>query len=201
MANRSISTSYSTNSTSYPYHEGDSTIRSRPTTSRPGTGYTSATRTKTRPSASTYGGQEIVCAITESRGISPTIGLAFVNVSTTEAVICQIVDNATYVRTLHKLAVFEPSEVIFPNTAIAPIKSKLYSIIEANVPDLKITTADRRYWAENRGVDYIQNLAFREDVEAIKVAIGGNYYATCCLAAVRDTCLVPHIFTNRMLRP
>ena len=201
MANRSISTSYSTNSTSYPYHETDTTTRSRPTTSRPGTGYTSATRTRTRPSASTYGSQDIVCAITESRGISPTIGLAFVNVSTTEAVICQIVDNATYVRTLHKLTVFEPSEIIFPNTAITPVKSKLYSIVEANIPDLEIGTADRRFWAENPGVDYIQNLAFREDVEAIKVAIEGNYYATCCLAAVRDLCLNFWVYANLPLFP
>ena len=83
------------------------------------------------------------------------------------------------------MTVFEPSEIIFPNTAVTPVKCKLYSIIEANVSDLKIKIADRRYWAENPGVDYIQTLAFREDVEAIKVAIGGNYYATCCLAAVR----------------
>ena len=88
--------------------------------------------------------------------------------------------------------VFEPNEILFPNTAVTPVKSKLYSIIEANVSGIKIKTVDRRYWAENPGVDYIQNLAFREDVEAIKVAIGGNYYATCCLAAVGDS----HMFVD-----
>ena len=80
--------------------------------------------------------------------------------------------------------VFEPSEILFSNTAVTPVKSKLYAIIEANLPGLKTKTIGRRYWAENLGVEYIQQLAFREDVEAIKVAIGGNYYATCCLAAV-----------------
>ena len=124
-----------------------------------------------------------MCAITESRGISPTVGLAFVNVSTTEAVLCQIVDNQTYVRTLHKLMVFSPTEIIFPNTAAQP-KSKLYSIVETNVPDLPITVIDRRYWAETTGTEYIAQLAFKEDVEAIKVSIGGNFFASCCIAAV-----------------
>jgi DNA mismatch repair protein MSH4 len=34
------------------------------------------------------------------------------------------------------------------------------------------------------GLDYIQQLAFAEDVEALKTAVSGNYYAVCCFAAV-----------------
>ena len=128
--------------------------------------------------------QEIICAITESRGISPTVGLAFINISTTEATLCQIVDNQTYVKTLHKLQVLDPSTILLPITAITPSKSKLYSIIEATLPNLPITTLDRKYWGETNGALYIQQLAFREDVESIKVAVGGNFFATCCFAAV-----------------
>lgn len=64
-------------------------------------------------------------------------------------------------------------------------KSKLFSIIEENleVLDSKITLLDRRYWAETTGLDYIQQLAFAEDVEAIKISVGGNYFAVCCIAA------------------
>ncbi|MCJ1309975.1 MutS protein msh4 [Agyrium rufum] len=139
--------------------------------------------TRPKSSASTSHGQQIVCAITESRGISPTVGLAFINLTTAEIVICQIIDNPTYVKTLHKLSVFEPSEILIANTALHPSKSKLYSIIESDLPELCILSIDRKYWAEATGIDYIHQLAFKEDIEAIKVAIGGNYYATCCLAA------------------
>jgi len=165
----------STTSTTYPgRHNTTSESRGR-------------SRSRPKTAASTIGGssdQEIICAITESRGISPTVGLAFVNITTTEAILCQIVDNQTYVKTLHKLYVLEPSTILFPSTAIQPTKSKLYSIIEANVGDLAITPLDRKYWSEDQGVDYIQQLAFKEDVEAIKVAIGGNFFATCCFSAV-----------------
>jgi DNA mismatch repair protein MSH4 len=128
-----------------------------------------------------------VCAVSESRGISPTVGLAFVNIDTGEAVLCQICDSQTYVRTIHKLRVYGPSEILIVTTAASP-RSKLFSIIEENLPalDSKITLLDRRYWAETSGLEYIQQLAFKEDVEAIKVSVGGNYFAVCCTAAVSE---------------
>ena len=157
--------------------------------SRPATGRTSTERprTRARTATSTLGGseQQIICAVTESRGIAPTVGLAFVNLSTAEAVLCQIVDNQTYRRTLHKLNVFDPTEILIPAAAIAPTKSKLYQLLETSLNcSPLVTPLGRRYWDEIKGVEYIQHLAFMEDVEAITVSIGGNFFATCCLAAV-----------------
>jgi DNA mismatch repair protein MSH4 len=145
-------------------------------------------RTSGRPksAASTIAGirdQTIICAISESRGISPTVGLAFVNVTTYEAVLCQICDSQTYVKTIHKLGVYSPTEILFMNTASYP-KSKLFSIVEENVPDTALNPIDRKYWAENTGLEYVHQLACKDDLESLKVTLGGNYFATCCFAAV-----------------
>ena len=183
-ANNRPSTSYTSATASHlsrPHVESTtprpSTSQSRPTTSRSRTG-------RPRTAASTLSGdQQIICAISESRGLSPIVGLAFVNLSTTEAVLCQISDNQTYVKTIHKLSCLEPTEVLVMVTAAQP-KSKLYSLIEGNVPHVRINPLDRKYWAETTGMDYIQQLAFKQDLEAIKVAVEGNYYAICCFAAV-----------------
>ncbi|KAF2474591.1 uncharacterized protein BDR25DRAFT_383924 [Lindgomyces ingoldianus] len=183
----SYSTSASTSYTSYTYGEYNTTTTSRPRTGglriigRPGTD-------RLRTGASTIArveAQQVVCAVTESRGISPTVGLAFVNLDTGESVLCQICDSQTYVRTVHKLRVYGPSEILIVGTAASP-KSKLFSIIEENIEaiDSKLTLLDRRYWAESVGIEYIQQLAFAEDVEAIKISVSGNYYAVCCIAAV-----------------
>lgn len=177
------STSYTSATTTYPSHSEDesttprpSTILSRATTGRP--------RTRPKTAASTAGGdQQIICAISESRGLSPIVGLAFVNLSTTEAVLCQISDNQTYVKAVHKLAVFEPTEILFMTTAAQP-ESKLYSVVKANLPNMRVTVIDRKYWAETTGMDYIRQLALKQDLEALKVSIDGNYYAVCCFAAV-----------------
>lgn len=182
------STSYSLASTSYPTYDSLTSTADRPDTSRTGAG---RPRTRVRTAASTIGGlrdQQIICAISESRGISPIVGLAFVNLSTAEAVLCQISDSQTFPRTVHKLWVFKPTELLFMTTAAQP-KSKLYSIVETNLLQIRITVVDRRYWSETAGVEYIQQLAFKQDVEAVKVSVGGNFYATCCFAAVCFNCL------------
>ncbi|KAJ5064734.1 muts domain V-domain-containing protein [Bipolaris maydis] len=171
-------------STSYGYTGYDTTTASHPGTHR-NTGRPSTARPRTGASTiARVENQHVICAVAESRGISPTVGLAFVNLDTAEAVLCQICDSQTFVRTVHKLRVYGPSEVLIVSTAASP-KSKLFSIIEENLEDIgsKLTLLDRRYWAESTGYDYIQTLAFKEDIEAIQISVAGNYYAVCCIAA------------------
>lgn len=170
--------------TSYEYATATTTSRSR-------SGRQQQRRPRTaraRTAVSTIGieSQEIICAISESRGISPTVGLAFVNLETGEAVLSQICDSQTYVRTVHKLACFSPSMILIMDTSSNP-KSKLFFVIEENLVALNsnIMLLDRRYWAETTGLDYIQQLAFSQDVESIKMAVSGNFFAVCCFAAVR----------------
>lgn len=182
------STSYTTSaSTSYGYGYGDyTTTTSHLGTRRGGTGRPSTARPRTGASTiARIEAQHVVCAVAESRGISPTVGLAFVNLDTAEAVLCQICDSQTYVRTIHKLKVYGPSEILIVSNSASP-KSKLFSIIEENLEDIdsKLTLLDRRYWAESTGLEYIKSLAFKEDIEAINISVAGNYYAVCCIAAV-----------------
>ncbi|KAH7131986.1 DNA mismatch repair protein MutS [Dendryphion nanum] len=187
------STSYGSTSLSYPsytypsytYGEYNTTTGSRPrtrkSTGRPGTA-------RPRTGASTIArieAQQVICAIAESRGISPTVGLAIINLDLGEAVLCQICDSQTYVKTIHKLRVHAPSEILIMSTATSP-KSKLFSIIEENLEAIgsELTLLDRRYWAENTGFEYINSLVFEEDVEAINLSVARAYYTVCCFAAV-----------------
>lgn len=130
-------------------------------------------------------GQQIICAVSEARGVSPSVGVAFINVTTGKAVLSQICDNQSYVNTMHKLTVFEPSRLLIVSTACPPNpQSSLYATISEELPTAQIVPLDRKYWSETAGLEYIQTLAFKADVEAIKVAIHGNFYATCALSAV-----------------
>jgi DNA mismatch repair protein MSH4 len=182
-----LSTSNLLASTSNPFNTTADyvTTTSRSRTGRRSTGRPSTARPRTGVSTLGAENQEIICAISESRGVSPVIGLSFVNLDTGEAVLSQINDSQTYVRTIHRLIVFNPTTILIVPTASDP-KSKLFSIIEDSLDglDSNIRLLDRRYWAETVGLDYIQQLAFAEDVEAIKTAVSGNYYAVCCFAAV-----------------
>lgn len=168
---------------SYPTY--DETTASRPFTGRQSHGRSRGRRLATTIT-SNIEDQDIICAISESRGISPTIGLAFVNLSTSEAVLCQLCDSQTYVRTCHKLKVFNPSEILYMTTAA---DTKLLSILQENLEvdryGIAMQSIDRRYWSETSGHEYVQQLAFPDDLESLKVSMGGSYFAICCFAAVR----------------
>lgn len=146
---------------------------------------------KSRAASSFWGSekQQVVCAVSESRGVSPTVGLAFINVTTNEAILSQICDTQFYVKTVHKIQLYEPSTILMVNAAFQQNqRTKLLSIIEQELPDTALEPMDRKYWSEAIGIEHIETLAFREDHEAIKVAIQGNFYATCSFAAVSDAC-------------
>lgn len=152
---------------------------------RPPPSFSQRTYTGTRPttSGSSIACQEVVCAISESRGVSPTVGLAFVNLYTSEAVLCQICDSNSYARTINKLAVFEPTELLFMKTASAR-QTTLYETIQRTIPDLIISSIDRRYWSDSASQEYVDKLAFPEELESIRGSLDSHYFAACCLAAV-----------------
>ncbi|KAK1488841.1 MutS domain V [Colletotrichum abscissum] len=175
-----VSSSYYT--PSYDYGTDTGGTISRPRTTRPSTSHTSRTsRTPFLPNSAKH---TIVCALSEARGITPAVGIVFFNVDTGEAILSQISDNRFFVRTLHKLQIMEPTHLLIVSSCCPPNpKSRLYSHIEEHMPDTKITSLDRKYWSEMDGLNRIQTFAFREDAEAVKVAIEGSFYATCSFAA------------------
>lgn len=144
--------------------------------------------------ATSVASQDIVCAVSESRGVSSTVGLAFVNLATAEVVLCQICDSQTYVKTVTKIGIFEPSEILFMSTAK---ESKLRYIIEENLPEPILTFVDRRCWSDKAGHEYLDRLAFPDEVNSLKVTLRGNYFAACCFAAVRPHPI--HAFSHASL--
>ncbi|KAK2049085.1 muts domain V [Colletotrichum somersetense] len=168
----------------------------RSVVTRPSTSY--STRTSQTPFLPHSEKHTIVCALNEGRGITPAVGVAFFNVDTGEAILSQISDNRFFVRTLHKLRIMEPSHLLIVSSCCPPNpKSRLYSHIEEHMPDSKIIPFDRKHWSEMEGLNYIQNLAFREDAEAVKVAIGGSFFATCSFSAAMK--FVEHEFSFRII--
>lgn len=153
---------------------------------------------RSRAASSVWGGEQhqVVCAISEARGVSPTVGLALINISTNEAIISQICDTQFYFKTITKLQAYSPRNILMSNVSPTPGQnSKLPSILEHDpqLCQIPVENLDRKYWSETAGLEYIQNLAFKEDLEAIKVAIQSHFYATSAFAAVgasKSTCQI-----------
>ncbi|KAM3542195.1 hypothetical protein ARSEF1564_004862 [Beauveria bassiana] len=151
------------------------TSLSRPTTA-------SGRKSRATNASSVVGeAQTIVCAVCEARGVSPSVGIAFVNTSLGEAVLSQICDNQSYVKTLHKIHINWPSRIICLAQGTRP--SSLMSLLRTMFADIPIDVTDRSFWSETKGIEYINKLAFETDIPPIQVAIQGKYYAVSALAA------------------
>ncbi|KAH8676119.1 muts domain V-domain-containing protein [Xylariales sp. PMI_506] len=128
---------------------------------------------------------QVICAISEARGVSPSVGIAIMNTTTNEAILSQMCDTQFYVKTIHKIQIYNPSTILMVHTAFPPNpKSSLLSILEEELQGSSIEALDRRYWSESGGLELINTLAFREDLEALKLVIEGNFYAICAFSAV-----------------
>lgn len=169
-------------------------------TTRSGTASGRRSRTTATPSA--FGHSEsrtIICAISEARGVSPSVGIAFVDISLGEVTLSQICDNQSYVKTIHKIQMMSPSQIVFMSTVCPPNPpSTLYSLVTDLIDDVPVNSFHRSAWSEIAGLDYLQQLAFESDVEPIKVAIQGKFYATTSFAAVRKLKRFEAFSTSRL---
>jgi DNA mismatch repair protein MSH4 len=142
-------------------------------------------RTTATPSVSAFSDtSDVVCAVSEARGVSPSVGIALFDVSLGNITLSQISDDQSFVRTIHQIRLANPAQILFMSTACPPnAPSTLYSMVEDLVPNCEIESFDRSAWSEVAGLEYIADLAFEGDVEPIKVAVEGKFYATSSLAA------------------
>ncbi|PNP51348.1 hypothetical protein THARTR1_07998 [Trichoderma harzianum] len=126
----------------------------------------------------------VVCAVSEARGVTPTVGIATVDFSLGEVTLSQICDNQSYVRTIHKLQLACPSRIVFMPSACSPNEpSTFFSLVRRLIPEAETASHDRSAWSESAGIEYIEHLAPEGDIGPIKVAIQGKYYAICCFSA------------------
>ncbi|CAB4399972.1 unnamed protein product [Rhizophagus irregularis] len=139
-------------------------------------------RPKTSASAC-IGGRDnhsFVVAMIEGRGVATEVGMCFIDLRTSECILSQIADSQTYVKTLHKLNLYNPVEIILSVTAIEPSKSKLCKILEDNMPMASIIPIGRKYFNDAIGLNYIKQYSLEEDSASLILGITSKFY---CLAA------------------
>ncbi|XP_041374859.1 mutS protein homolog 4-like isoform X2 [Gigantopelta aegis] len=153
----------------------DSVSRSK----TPGSHCTPHGGTSTTPSADpTY---TIVVALVEGRGLARgEIGMASLNLKSPVLVLSQFSDSQTYVKTVTKLQILQPLEIIMPNTACeSGNMSKLFKLITDHFQYTSVSTVQRKYFNETKGLQYIRQLCLSE-CQAIEMEVSAKYY---CLAA------------------
>lgn len=141
-------------------------------------------RSRAATSLAGYEGRTSICAVTEGHGPNPPVGIAIVDTALGEAIMCQLSDNSYYTHTIHKIRMHEPSHILVVPSTTSVERSVLCGILTKEIDGASVMPVPRNIWSERIGLEYIEDLAFPDDIEALKVVAAGNYYAVCALAAV-----------------
>ncbi|CCH46636.1 DNA mismatch repair protein [Wickerhamomyces ciferrii] len=126
----------------------------------------------------------IICSVFEDKNkLEVKVGLAFINLGTGEIILSEILDSQTYVRTIHKLQVFDPNEVLVPAQSLRPSPNKMAVILGSNLDEsVKINGVEKKHYSESYGLESIEEMAFEKDVNYLKEVLDEKIYALRALA-------------------
>ncbi|KAJ2800557.1 MutS protein msh4, partial [Coemansia guatemalensis] len=96
--------------------------------------------------------------LTEGRGIASEIAFCLFNLATSQCMLSQFADSASYSRTIYAIVTARP-QVIFVPRAMAEGKSKAMLNIRKYLPWLTIVPFDRKRFNDGEGYNVLQNIA------------------------------------------
>ncbi|XP_035824498.1 mutS protein homolog 4 [Aplysia californica] len=138
-------------------------------------------------------------AVVEGRGVARgEIGMTSLDLSQPVLNLSQFSDSQTYSMTLAKLQNIHPVEILLPNTICdAGDKNKLLNLITCQFPNVTISSVQRRYFSETKGLQYVKQLCATE-YKNIELQISTKYY---CLATTGALLKYMEFIQNVMFAP
>ncbi|KAI9551670.1 mismatch repair ATPase Msh4 [Daphnia sinensis] len=119
------------------------------------------------------------------------VGMAAINLTACELHLCQMTDSHGFVKTLTKMNLFRPTEVLMPDTALVPgSPSPLAQAISRFDSDIVMTAVNRGAFNDTEGIHCVQKLAVVDHLN-ILVLIEQKYYALASASA-----LMAHLENN-----
>ncbi|SMN18534.1 similar to Saccharomyces cerevisiae YFL003C MSH4 Protein involved in meiotic recombination [Maudiozyma saulgeensis] len=99
----------------------------------------------------------IICSIFENRNSLETkVGICAINLNLGTLTFSEFIDSQIFIRVIHKLQIYNPTEILVPTTSMVPTSSKLISVIKYNVPEAtKISNIPHKLFDDREGLQII----------------------------------------------
>lgn len=136
-------------------------------------------------------GEEIICAISESRA-SHVVGIAAINITTGTAELYRIINDDKYGRlvdTLSRMPILPGCFLVLESIAADRSKSLLAPVLENEYPSIPHIPFERRHWGESEGLRLVERFALEHEVDQMLASLEGNFYVTCAFCAVSGSLL------------
>ncbi|KAG5871912.1 hypothetical protein JTB14_025004 [Gonioctena quinquepunctata] len=127
----------------------------------------------------------VIIALTEGRGEARyEIGIAAINVSMPLLILCQISDSQNYNNTLTKINIFNPSEILLPNTILDHFAgSRLIDKLKHRFPHVKYSGVPRSTFNKMNGLEILNHLCV-PNLNGILLVLQHRYYALAAASAL-----------------
>ncbi|XP_069798495.1 mutS protein homolog 4 [Narcine bancroftii] len=141
----------------------------------------------------------VIVAVVEGRGLARgEIGMASIDLKSPELVLSQFADNTTYAKVITKLQILSPLEIIMPNTTcVKGSGTKLFTLVTENFKNAALSTVQRKYFNETKGLEYIEQLCTPE-FNTVLMEVHMKYY---CLAAAAALLKYVEFIQNMVYAP
>ncbi|XP_073971970.1 mutS protein homolog 4-like isoform X2 [Rhodnius prolixus] len=124
-----------------------------------------------------------IIGISSGRGCAiGEIGMAAIDLKRPSFILCQYSDSQTYQKTLAKLSIYQPTEVLIPDTLEAS-HNDLFLTLTNYFKETKIVSVKRQYFNSAQGLEAMRNLC-NADYSHVDLVILNKYYALCAAAAL-----------------
>ncbi|KAF7409601.1 hypothetical protein HZH68_003982 [Vespula germanica] len=154
-----------------------------PSSTRKGSLGSNATRT---PGSNTSTESCVILAITSGRGEARgEVGIAAIDIHHSHLILCQMSDYQTYINTLTKIYIFNPVEILMPDTICNERRNrnKLYCSIKEKFPNLCITPVSRIHFNESIGLERVKTHCAKE-YSTVELFLKQKYYALASASAL-----------------
>ncbi|KAK3083385.1 hypothetical protein FSP39_021201 [Pinctada imbricata] len=126
------------------------------------------------------------------------IGLASIDLKNPTLILSQFSDTQIYVKTITKLLLLKPVEIIMPNTACENGNmTKLMKLVTDEFQGISVSTVQRKYFNETSGIEYVKQLCVPE-FNSVEMEVATKYY---CLAAAAALMKYVQFMQNAIYAP
>jgi DNA mismatch repair protein MSH4 len=129
---------------------------------------------------------QTVVAISEGRGCISEIGVATLDLLTSESVVMQYSDTANYPKTFYLLSLINPKIIIMPKTCVE-LPSKLFQSIGPYLDrNAEVVPTPRIYFNEQNGLEVLQKYAIKtpEHQAALISGVFKKFFASTAISAL-----------------
>lgn len=123
----------------------------------------------------------------KGKDINTRIGISVINYVTGELTLTEYSDSQLFIRTINKIILNDPTDIIFPSSSVSPILSRLARILKINLSDqVKIHIGPLKIYDEKISDVFLKSHSIlnRQKLTVLLEELSDKTFAMCSLSAL-----------------